>query len=104
MKYNEEFSADGECLSATFTIKKDASDTFTPSTFPEYLACQREIGSNIAEETVTLVHSCRRTSLRVRMTFLYRPGKSQKNASLRDCCRAPEEIESTDWEFESIGS
>ena len=55
VKYSEEFFDDEECLCATCTAKKVASDTFTPAKFSEQMTCQLETGSNVADETVTPV-------------------------------------------------
>ena len=55
VKYSEEFFDDEKCLYATFTAKKVASDTFTPSKFSEHMTYQLETGSNVADETVTPV-------------------------------------------------
>ena len=55
VKYSKEFFGDEECLYATCTAVKIASDTFTPAKFPTQMIYQLETGSNFADEFFTPV-------------------------------------------------
>ena len=55
LKHSEETFDYEQCVLATCTAQKAVPDTFTPTKFPLQKAYQREIGSSVADETVTPV-------------------------------------------------